>query len=139
MNRRVKCVLLSNSDEEEPTVDSDDAPNPGFTIALYNGKPVKNAIFLLSAPNSVWLKKHNWVHGPIPCDVEINYKAKKSRTPLVQRILTRQKMIRRKGTGLNRKNPKYLNIVNSVYICEGELTNEEVGDTYGDREAGRGS
>ena len=124
----MKAPLISNSEEEKRAVEDDDdsSTNPGFTIALYSGKPVKNAIFLLSAPNSVWLKKHNWVHGPIPCDVEINYQANKSRTPLVQRILFRQKKIRRKGTGLNRKNLRYLNMTNSVYIGEGELSNEEV-------------
>lgn len=32
--------------------------------------PVKDAVFLLEAPNSLWFKSHDWVNSP-PCDLKI--------------------------------------------------------------------
>ena len=97
-----------------------------FSYLRCDNSPVKNAVFLLSAPNSAWLKNADWAHGTIPCDMKIIYRAQKVSTPLVQRIHRQVKMIKRKGTGKNYKNLNYLQQTNAVYVLRGEVLNEEV-------------
>ena len=87
---------------------------------------VENAVFLLSAPNSFWLLKTDWVQGPIPGNLVINYRNNKHLTPLVQRLKKLHKTAKRKHTGANFKDPTYLNNVNHAVVLRGELNNEAV-------------
>ena len=41
-----------------------------FLIRCDDNPPVKYAVFLLSAPNSLWIKARDWVYAP-PCQLNI--------------------------------------------------------------------
>ena len=44
-----------------------------FSFLRCNNTAVKNAAFLLSAPNSAWLKEADWVDGTLPRDMNFLY------------------------------------------------------------------
>ena len=98
-----------------------------FSYLRCDNSSVKNAVFLLSAPNSAWLKNADWAHGTIPCDMKIIYRANKSSTPLVQRIGYLYKKVKKiKNKGGYHKNLAYLQQTNAVQVLKGEVLNEEV-------------
>ena len=86
----------------------------------------KLALCCLSASNAFWIQKRNWIHDTKPCGMSINHRKDKHQTPLVLRLLNRQKVIRKKAGGRNRNNAVFLNTINTVEILAGELSNEKV-------------
>ena len=56
------------NDEGTPT---DGETDKFILIRCDHDPPVKDAVFLLSATNSVWMKRRDWVHAP-PCCLNIN-------------------------------------------------------------------
>ena len=134
---RWPCFLLTfiisiSDDVEVSAVDNqvpegENAEDPTYTLLLCKDPAVKNGVFFLSAPNSVWLKTYDWANGQMPCNMKVNNKGKyRGQTSFIRRIRNRQKEIKRRGTGKNHNNPEYLNRISTVWILRGELTNEEV-------------
>ena len=97
-----------------------------FSFVRCSDVAVEKAVFQISAPNSAWMRKINWVDGPFPCDVKIVYRANKIKTPLVRRLADKAKKICRKSQGSYNCMSSFLKQINYVYVLEGELTNEQV-------------
>ena len=112
--------------DSSPEEDMATEEQSSFSFVRCGDVAVDKAVFQITAPNSAWMRKIDWVHGPFPCDMKIVYREVKGKTPLPRRLAKRAKKIQRQGQGTNRSNPTYLNKINCVCILEGELENEQV-------------
>ena len=101
------------------------APPDKFELALAEVKNNPNAVLQLNAPRRLWKKDIDWVLGPLPCGLQINYIGRKIKTPLVQRCLYQQKKICKKMSRGRCPNFNLGEIV-AVTILRGELSNEAV-------------
>ena len=97
-----------------------------FTFERVINPVNKLALCCLSASNSFWIQKRDWINDTKPCGMSINHRKDKHQTPLVLQLLNRQKVIRKKVTGRNRNNAALLKTINTVEILTGELSNEKV-------------
>jgi len=100
----------------------DDEFSNYFTIERCDHAKVNNAVFLLSAPNSFWLKERDWIQGS---SLQIKCRKNLLHTPLIRRLLWRYKKVKRQYNGKNFKNPIFLNRITVVHVLRGEVENEE--------------
>ena len=63
----------SENEVRTPSIIYDDTNDSFFLIRCDHDPPVQDAVFLLSAPNSLWLKGHDWLKAP-PCQLSFNFR-----------------------------------------------------------------
>jgi len=93
-----------------------------FHIASAHQSSLKDAIFSIGAPASVWAKKHDWVNSN-PFN-KITFRSYKM--PIIQRFDRLHKFIKtKKLTGIRRYQPEFTDQIYFVGVKSGELENEE--------------
>ena len=118
-----------DQNDENDDNDNDDGNFCCFSLTrrsnLVNPKP--NVVFALSATRKDWTRRFDWIHGPLPCeDLEIVFRERKCRTPILNRIARQRKTALRQLVGGRRKDSVYASTIIHMPITKGDLANEEV-------------
>ena len=118
----------TNKSQEHPTASLNDLSAKFEVKQPAPDTKHENALFVLSAPNRLWIQPIDWIQGQFPSDIHIKYNHfLKNQTPLVKRLKRHQKQLQNTTLrGRARYDEARLSELSNVLILKGELSNEQV-------------